>query len=157
MAKVNRLPLLFALFQTAELHMTPGVFVELAHSFNLGRQYALEVFALLASGQMQIAYPTPEEVALRESLPTTLGAGERESIAVVRARGGAVLSNESRVAHYCHQYGIPCLRIPDILRALWGEGIVSKDEVQDIVRDLQTNDRMQFKPSVLEVIFAEER
>lgn len=106
---------------------------------------------------MQVVYLTPEEAAFRESLPTTLGAGERESLAVVRMRGGAVLSNESRVAHYCHQYGIPCLRIPDILRALWVEGLVSKEEAQDIVRDLQTKDRIQFKPSVLEAIFAEER
>jgi predicted nucleic acid-binding protein len=157
MAKIDRLPLLLALFHTAELYVTPGVFIELAHSFNLGRQYAIEVFALLTTGQLQVVYLTSEEVAFRESLPTTLGAGERESLAVVRVRGGAVLSNESRVAHYCHQYGIPCLRIPDILRALWVEGIVSKEEVQDIVRHLQMKDRMQFKPSILEAIFAEER
>lgn len=157
LAKIGRLPLLFSLFQISELHVTPGVFEELTHSFNLGRQYAKEVFALLTAGQIQIAYLTPDKAALRDSLPATLGTGERESIAVARAREGTVLSNESRVAHYCRQYGIPCLRLPDILRALWVEGVVSKEEVQDIVRDVQAKDRMHFKPSVLEAIFAEER
>lgn len=157
LAKIGRLPLLFALLQTSTLHVTPGVFGELAHSFNLGRQYAIEVFALLATGQIQIVYPTPHEAALQNSLPATLGTGERESIAVAKERGGTVLSNESRVAHYCRQYGIPCLRLPDMLHALWVEGIVAKEEVQDIVRDLQEKDRMHFTPSTLESIFADER
>jgi len=101
LAKIGRLPLLFSLFQTPELHVTPGVFAELAHSFNLGHQYAKDVFALLTTGQIQVAYLTSDEVALRDSLSATLGTGERESIAVARVRGGTVLSNESRVAHYC--------------------------------------------------------
>ncbi len=72
LAKVGRLPLLYSLFQISELHVTPGVFGELTHSFNMGRQYAKEVFALFTRGQIQIAYLTPDEVALRDSLPTTL-------------------------------------------------------------------------------------
>jgi predicted nucleic acid-binding protein len=155
LAKIGRLPLLFALLQTTELHVTPGVFGELAHSFNLGRQYANEVFALLATGQIHIVYPTLDEVVLRDSLPVTLGTGERESMAVAKVRGGTVLSNESRVAHYCRQYDIQCLRLPDMLRALWVEDVVAKEEIQDIIRDLQEKDRMSFSPSTLEAIFAD--
>lgn len=157
LAKVGRLPLLFALLRTTELHVTPGVFGEVAHSFNLGRQYANEVFALCATGQIRLVYPTPDEAALRESLPATLGTGERESMAVASVRGGTVLSNESRVAHYCRQYGIPCLRLPDMLRALWVEGIVTPEEIRHIIRDLQEKDRMRFSSSTLEAIFADER
>jgi hypothetical protein len=51
--------------------------------------------------------------------------------------------------------GVPCLRLPDILRALWVEGIVPRQEVQDIVRDLQSKDRMLFKQSTLDAIFAD--
>jgi predicted nucleic acid-binding protein len=85
----------------------------------------------------------------------TLGAGEQESIAIARARGGIELSNESRVAHHGRTYGVPCVRLPDILRALWMEGIVSQQEVQEIIRDLQVKDRMQFTQSTLQAIFAE--
>jgi predicted nucleic acid-binding protein len=155
MAKVARLPLLFTLLQATRLHLTPGVFGELTHSFNLQRQYAVDVFTLLTAGQFQLVYLTPEEARLRDSLPATLGVGERESIAIARARGGVALSNESRVAYCCQQYRVPCLRLPDILRALWREGIVSRQEVQDIVRDLQVKDRMQFKQSPLDAIFAD--
>ena len=79
-------------------------------------------------------------------LPATLGVGERESIAIARARGGTVFSNESRVAHHGRTHGVPCVRLPDILRALWMESIVSQQEVQEIIRDLQVKDQMQFTP-----------
>jgi predicted nucleic acid-binding protein len=155
MAKIGRIPLLFALLQTLQFHISPGVFGELAHSFNLGRQYAIDVFALIANGQLQLVYLTQEEAALRDTLPLTLGAGERESIAIARARGGIVFSNESRVAHHCRTHGISCVRLPDLLRALWVEGIVSQHEVQEIIRDLQVKDRMQFTQSTLHAIVAE--
>jgi hypothetical protein len=38
---------------------------------------------------------------------------------------------------------------------LWMEGIVSPQEVQEIIRDLQVRDRMQFTLSTLHAIFAE--
>jgi predicted nucleic acid-binding protein len=154
-AKIARLPLLFSLLQTTRLYITPGVFGELTHSFNSGRQYAVDVFTLIAAGRLQIAYLTQEEARLRDTLPVTLGTGERESIAIARTRQGMVLSNESRVAYCCQQHRVSCLRLPDVLRTLWMEGIVSRQEVQEIVRDLQVKDRMQFKQATLEAIFAD--
>jgi predicted nucleic acid-binding protein len=155
MAKIGRIQLLFALLPIPQLHITPGVLVELVHSFNLRRQYAVDIFGLMAAGQIQIMYLTQEEAAFRDTLPTTLGTGERESLAIARARGSIVLSNESRVAHHCRTHGVSCVRLPDILRALWVEGIVSQQEVQEIIRDLQVKDRMQFTQSTLHAIFAE--
>ena len=154
MAEIGQIHLLFALLQTPQLHITPGVFGELAHSFNLRRQYAVDVFALIIASQLQIVYLTQEEAAFRDTLPATWGAGELESIAIARARGGIVLSNESRVAHHGRTHGVPCVRLPDILRALWMEGVVSQQDVQEIIRDLQIKDRMQFTQSTLHAIFA---
>ncbi len=101
LAKVGRMPLLLSLFNTTELHITPGVFSEIEHSFDLGRDYAMDLFAMLSAGQLRIAYLTPDEAAFRDTLPVTLGSGECESIAAARSRGGVVPSNESRVAHIC--------------------------------------------------------
>jgi len=155
MAKIGRIQLLFTLLQTPRLHIPPGVLGELAPSFNLRRQYAVDVFGLITSGQLQIVYLTQEEATFRDTLPVTLGVGEQESIAIARARGGIVLSNESRVAHHCRTHGVPCVRLPDILRALWVEGIVSQQDVQEIIRDLQVKDRMEFTHSTLHAIFTE--
>jgi predicted nucleic acid-binding protein len=154
-AKVARLPLLFLLFQKPQLQIIPGVFRELAHSLSLGRPYAEAILSLISTDQIEVIPLTQEEVTFCSSLPYSLGTGERESIAIARSRKGTVLSNESRVAHWCRQHQIPCVRLPDILRALWVEGIVSKQEVQDIIADLQVKDRMQFKQGTIDAIFAE--
>lgn len=94
-------------------------------------------------------------MAFRDTLPVTLGSGERESIAAARSRSGVVLSNESRVAHICREHQVDCLRLPDILRALWVERVASKLEVQEIIRDLGVKDRMRFKQSTLDAILAD--
>jgi predicted nucleic acid-binding protein len=155
LAKVGRMPLLLSLFNATELYITPAVFSEIEHSFDLGRQYAIDLFAMLSAGQLRIAYLTPEEVAFRDTLPVTLASGERESIAAARSRSGVVLSNESRVAHICREHHVDCLRLPDILRALWVEKVASKMDVEEIIRDLGVKDRMRFKQSTLDAILVD--
>jgi predicted nucleic acid-binding protein len=155
LAKVGRLSLLFPLFRVTRLQIVPEVFKEIAYSVALGRPYGTEILSLIATAQIEVIALTQEEAHFCETLPSSLGVGERESIAIAHERKGAVLSNESRVAHYGRQYQIPCLRLPDILRALWTEGIASKHEVQRIVADLQNKDKMQFTQSTLAAIFAD--
>lgn len=155
LAKVGRMPLLLSLFNTTELHITPAVFSEIEHSFDLGRDYAMDLFARLSDGQLRIAYLTPDEVTFRYTHPVTLGLGERESIAAENCRSAVVLSNESRVAHICRHHQVNCLRLPEILRALWVEQVASKSEVQETVRELGIKDRMRFKQSTLDAILAD--
>lgn len=156
LAKIDRLPLLFTLLRTTQIHIAPGVFQELAHSLSLRRRYAEVTLALVPTGQLCVLALTEPESAFCGQLPRTLGAGERESIALAKERQATVLSNESRVAHYCRQYQIPCLRLPDVLRALWVEGIVSKDDVRGMIADLQSRDHMQFKASTLDAIVSDD-
>lgn len=155
LAKIDSLQLLLELLKRDSFSITPGVLAELTHSLAMGRQYAETVFRFIADGHIQVISLTPSEATLRDSLPDTLGAGERESIAVARERDGTMISNESRVTHYCSQLSIPCVRLPDILRALWVEGVVAKRKVQTMIGELQLQDRMQFKQETLDAIFAE--
>ena len=117
LAKVDGLPLLFTLFKRSNFSITPGVLAELTHSLALSRSYAETVFGFIGDGRIQVISLMSAEITFRDSLPDTLGAGERESIAVAKERQGTIMSNESRVAHYCRQLAIPCVRLPDILRA----------------------------------------
>jgi predicted nucleic acid-binding protein len=155
LAKIDRVSILYSLFQRTVLYITPGVFKEIEHSYTQRRQYAIDLFALLSGDQIEMTPLTPAEMAWKDTLPGTLGAGERESIAIAKARAGTVLSNESRVAHFCQQHHISCLRLPDILRALWVEDVVPKPEVQEMLRTLQIKDRMQFRSATVQAIFAE--
>jgi len=154
LGKIDRLSVLFAVLRTTRLQIAPGVFHEVTQSLTLRRPYAEAVLALVSTGQIKVLALTDREAALRDTLPTTLGTGERESIAIAKERGGAVLSNESRVAHYCRHSQVPCVRLPEILRALWVEEVVTKQEVEHMIRELQAKDHMQFKPATLAAILA---
>lgn len=154
-AKIERLDELFALLKTSQLYIAGGVFSEIEESFRQGREYALQIFELLAINRISILYLTPEEKIFCESLPISLGRGERESIAMARERAAFLLTNESRVAHWCREYKVPCIRLSDLLRGLWTEDVLTKAEVQASIIDLQVKDRMQFKATTLAAIFAE--
>jgi predicted nucleic acid-binding protein len=91
LAKIGRLSVLYTLLQITVLYITPSVLREIEHSFILRRQYAIDLFALLASGQLEMVRLSSDEVAAQNSLPHTLGAGERESIAAARVRAGQEL------------------------------------------------------------------
>ena len=154
-AKIDRLEMLFALLKIVELDIASGVFHEIEESFRQGRPYAIKIFELLADDRVRIVYLTPDEKIFCESLPISLGRGERESISIARERGAILLANESRVAHWCKQYKVPCIRLADILRGLWTEGVLTKAEVQVILTELQVKDQMQFKTATLTAIFAD--
>jgi len=155
LAKIERLDDLFVLLNASEICVAPGVVVELQQSLALGRDFAQPVFSLIQRGRIRIVQLAAKDASFRDTLPGTLGTGERESIALAKSSGGVVLSNESRVAAHCRAHGIVCLRLPDILRAFWTEGILSKAEVQQAILDLRSKDRMEFKPSTLHAILAE--
>ena len=154
-AKIDRLETLFKLLKIAELDIASGVFYEIEESFRQGRKYALKIFEMLAADRIRIVYLTSDEKIFCESLPISLGRGERESISIARERGAILLANESRVAHWCKQYKVLCVRLPAILRGLWTEGVLTKAEVQVLVTELQAKDRMQFKEATLTAIFAD--
>jgi len=154
-AKIERLDEIFALLKTPQLYIAGGVFSEIEESFRQGREYALKIFELLAVNRIRILYLTPNENTFCESLPISLGRGERESLAITKERNAILLTNESRVAHWCREYKVPCIRLSDLLRGLWTEGVLTKAEVQTAIIDLQVKDRMQFKATTLAAIFTE--
>jgi hypothetical protein len=73
LAKAGRLLLLFTLFRTSRLQITPGVFRELAHSLSLRRRYAEDVLALIPAGQIEVVALTQKEATFCDTLPDTLG------------------------------------------------------------------------------------
>lgn len=152
-AKVGAVQLLFDLFRADNLTITEGVYKEIQYSADTGRVFAKELTSMVDAGKIQVIHLTAEEKTETHTLPDTLGAGERESIIALRRRLGILLSNESRVKHYCKQFGITCVRIPDILRALWREGVIPKEGVMRLISDLENKDRMRFTERTLQAIF----
>lgn len=147
MAKVGQLELLYRLFAIEKLYIVPAVFQELDVAHQKSYRFA-------ASISEYVVALTQSESALADELPGTLGAGERESLAVARIRNSALLCNESRVKHWSRQLNIVYFDVPLILRALWTSGVLSQDEVRQLILDLYEHDRMNISVANVTAIFA---
>lgn len=149
-AKIGATELLRALFDADTLYLTPSVWQEVAQSH--GYAYLNNLVEELNQGKLALIVLSDAEEQLAQQLPLTLGAGERESLAVAKMRGGVLLSNEKRVLHYASQMSVECYRIPALLRALWQKQIVSKSEVEQLISDIEAADRTRFSESTRKAI-----
>jgi predicted nucleic acid-binding protein len=155
-AKIGQVELLFALFKTDTLYVVPAVVDEIDYSYRHGRVYAQAIVAYLESQRLQVAYLTEAEQHFAMTLAVTLGAGERESMAVAYKRGWVLLCNESRVAHFCQEYQVALIDLTTLLRSLWREKVIEQSDVQTIITELSQKDRMGFNAKILNAIFQPE-
>jgi hypothetical protein len=102
---------------------------------------------------MTILIPNAQEIFDKEALPHSFDAGERETIAVAKSRGHAILTNETHVINWCKRNGIVCWDLPRILRALWRTDLLTKAQVRELVEQIEVKDRIVFKNQ--EAIFEE--
>ncbi|MDE0086848.1 MAG: hypothetical protein OXU23_14105 [Candidatus Poribacteria bacterium] len=84
-SKIQRLPLLFAVFGQDVLHIAAAVENEIKVGVSKGFPFANAIIELQAQDWIQTYHPIVEDEKFMVSLPDTLDAGERESMAYVNA------------------------------------------------------------------------
>ena len=154
LAKIRRIDLLYLLFEVNQLYITPAVHHELEVARNRQFSFSQEILKYISAQKIAIIFLTPTENIFAQNLPLSLGAGERESIAIAYERKNILLSNESRVAHWCHRLKIESFDLSSILRGLWIEGILTQDEVRELIAELHIHDRMSLSARTMAAIFA---
>jgi predicted nucleic acid-binding protein len=152
-AKIGSLPLLMRLFAEEGIGVVPAVYEELHHGVNKGYVALQAAIELIQRRQIALVVPNAEETLGKSALPPNFDAGERETIAVARARGVKVLTNERLVKNWCQQAGIQYWDLPGILRALWRTRLRTKGQVRSLVTQIEAKDRIVFRDQ--EQIFAE--
>lgn len=81
----------------------------------------------------------------RQKLPSSLNSGEAESITVCRTRGAAFLPNDRRAHNSCLDESIEVFDLIDMLRALWKLRVCSKQQVRQLVNDIENREGMVIK------------
>ena len=100
LARVEALELLWELFPNSPLGVTPAVFHEVSEAIEQGCTWLVQAPELIKNGRLQLAVPTSAQILGAESLPDSLGLGEREAIALCQAHGWAFLTNDRRARNY---------------------------------------------------------
>lgn len=129
------------------LLVTPATYQELRRAVDAGCDFLSSTLIAIETGlEWDLVELTRADVLAAKTLPTSLGAGEAESIAVCLNRPDfQLLTNDKRARNFCRERGIPCLDLPGILRALWVRNILSKKQVRELLRQIETAEGLLIK------------
>lgn len=105
-AKIQRLTLLFIVFDQETLNVAFAVENEIKTGVSKGFHVFDDIIALQTQRKIRTYYTTPADQEFMSSLPQTLGAGERESMALCKRLSATFASNDRRVMHHCQTNGI---------------------------------------------------
>ncbi|MBI3327208.1 MAG: hypothetical protein HYZ81_10970 [Nitrospinae bacterium] len=152
-AKIGELPLLRRLFAGEGIGVVPAVQEELLSGVRKGYLVLQALVELIQHRQIELVVPTVEETLAKGALPPSFDEGERETLAVAKARGDTILTNERLAKNWCTGAGIPCVDLPGILRLCWRTKLLTKEQVRRLVRQIEEHDRIVFKDP--EHIFAD--
>jgi predicted nucleic acid-binding protein len=82
-----------------------------------------------------------DEKNVANTLPTSLNAGEKESIAVcIKRSTNKLLTNDKRAHNYCKANHIPSLDLKLVLRQLWKAGHCTKPEIRFLMDEIEKNE-----------------
>lgn len=137
--------LLFAVFQQDILNIATAVENEIAVGVSKGFPFANALMELQTQKRLQTHHPTTADEEFMLSLPDTLGAGERESMAICKRLTALFVSNERRVMYHCQANGIRCTNLDEILRALWELKILTESDVRQVITEIETKDSLKFR------------
>jgi predicted nucleic acid-binding protein len=153
--RVRALKLLWELFSNEPLGVTPAVLREINDAVAQGCAWLREIPSLISSGSLQLAAPLLSEILAAESLPDSLGLGEREAIALCLAHAWAFLTNDRRARNYCRELGVEVFDLAGLLHALWLTGVRPKSFVRKLADQIERTEGLVFKNK--ELIFQRHR
>lgn len=142
--KIDRLSLIRDFYQAEHLLIPPAVYREVSLTSLLEK--------LAGTAWLRVEAPRPGLATelFQGSRSDDLGAGERESIALVHPSPGAILlMNDNRARREAAQRGIEAINIPALLLAFKLSRFLDRDQLAEVVRDLQEKDRYGFRADVL--------
>ena len=128
------------------LNISTAVETELRTGVAKGFSFTREIITLHAQGRIKTHHPTVADQQFMTTMSPSLGSGERETIAICK-RLNSFVSNERRVKHHCREYGVDCVNLVEILRALWELGILTQADVRNIIAEIEARDNLKFRAS----------
>lgn len=144
-ARVGQFELLFQLFPKDNLSIPPAVYDEMMDAIRLGCSFLESILETTQNRRLQIVPLTPDEVTAKQNLSLSFGAGDAECIIICQRRGDTLLTNDRRVRNFCIAEGIEVFDLPQLLRALWENGILSKRRVRRLADEMEVAENMVIK------------
>lgn len=142
------------LYKQSRLMIPPTVEQELQRGFARGKTYLQPVLQAIANQQIEVVSLSAEEELQTFLYPAHLDAGEREAIALAQSRKVPLLSNDGDAIRYCKQHQLLVVSLINLLRLFWIKGVLSQDEVRDLIARMEQVETLTLTPKALAKIFA---
>ena len=140
--EIGRVDLLMRLLNAHELYVSPAILNELSTAVRHGHTHVQAALDLIGTRKsIQVTAPSADELSDLRNLPTWMAAGEAECIVVCQTRGWVFSSFDRKAINYCVREKILYLTLPAILAALWKNGLIPQQEVQQIIQELEQGGR----------------
>ena len=143
--RVRQLELLFQLFPKDALGIPPAVYDEMMDAIRQDCAFLEAAAEMVQNERLQIATLTPAEIAAKQILPSSFGVGDAECVIICQTRNDTLLTNDRRVRNFCRAEGIAVYDLPQLLRALWENGILSKQRVRRLASEMEAAENMTIK------------
>ncbi len=138
-AKINKLELLVKLFNKQELLIPESVFRELQDS----KQEFTQI--ILDNKNFKRINSTREEKNLLLIIKTSLGVGEKECLTICKNRNHVFITNDEIAIKEAEKQEIEWLNLEIILTALKQENIINEQELNEIIKEIETKDRVKIR------------
>jgi len=135
-AKVGRLALLFQVTEEM-LYISPNVHDELRQGLQAGHTVLQAVFDLVASGKLRVVSLTEEDQQRVAQIPFTSAKGEADSLVYCLGHQAIFVTNNQRAYKRGMQLGVTCIRLATLLRSLWVSGVLTKEEVRELIDEIE--------------------
>ncbi len=142
-AKAGALPLLKKLFSKHDVYITPEIYEELSIPADYGYSFPLKIFE-----EFEIITPGEKEREMyREFLRANrrIGKGELEAISICISRKYYFSSMDSAAISFAENNGVTTISLHSILRSLWESGILTKEEVKELISKIEQKDNTRIK------------
>ncbi|HEX4950330.1 MAG TPA: PIN domain-containing protein [Blastocatellia bacterium] len=154
LAAGDSIAMLRLLYKQPRLIIPPTVQKELQSGFERGKTYLQAVLQAIANQQIEVVSLSAEEELQTFLYPVHLDAGEREAIALAQSRKALLLSNDGDAIRYCKQHRLLVVSLINLLRLFWIKGVLSQDEVRDLIVRMEQVETLTLTPKALAKIFA---
>lgn len=144
-SKIRALHLLKGLFPNQEFYLPLAVREDLIAAKEAGYGF---IDYLWSSELFKIVSYSEQETDLVGRLVmerTSLGSGEIACIAVAKCRHWIMVTNDTAAKNECDRQGVRFIDLSTILGSLWREAIIPKNEVEDLINQIERKDRVKIR------------
>ena len=103
------------------------------------------LLASLEKDESSWCCPPANETLAKADLPPSFDAGERETITVASSRSNEILTNERQRKELVSSFRDWLLGLVRHPAPLWRDGILNKQQVRDLMVEIEAKDRVVFK------------